>query len=200
MIIINALETVDQQFLLFVNGHHTPWLDMVMWHFTQTYVWIPMYVIMTYLLFVYKGRAAWRWLLLIVLTVAMADVISSGIIKPLVARPRPTHTPGLAEYLHLHQFSNGTFYRGGAYGFLSSHAANSTAIAFLFWLLVRKDVVRPRLLSSLLVLYVVLFCYTRMYLAVHYPSDILGGILIGGFMATLSYYLSSKFYYLCGRF
>jgi len=186
---MNFLESIDRSILLFVNGHHTPWLDGAMWFLTQTLTWLPLYVMLVWLLYVCKGRQTWRWLLLIVLAVACADLVSSGIIKPLVARPRPTHTSGLMEYLHLHQFPNGTFYRGGAYGFLSSHAANSSVIALLVWLILRKDVVFRHLLAVLLCAFVLVFCYTRMYLGVHFPSDILGGLLVGVTVALSSYEL-----------
>lgn len=185
---IDALESVDRSLLLFINGHHTPWLDGAMWFLTQTYTWIPLYVMMLWLLFVCYGKKTWRILLLLVLVVGTADLVSSGIIKPLVARPRPTHTPGLAEYLHLHQYANGTFYRGGPYGFMSSHAANSSAIALMVLFFLRKKTVRPRLLFGLMVAFVAVFCYTRMYLGVHYPSDILGGLLVGCSCAAAGYY------------
>lgn len=185
---IDALESVDRSLLLFINGHHAPWLDDAMWFLTQTYAWIPLYVMMLWLLFVCYGKKTWRILLLLVLVVGTADLVSSGIIKPLVARPRPTHTPGLAEYLHLHQYANGTFYRGGPYGFLSSHAANSSAIALSVFLFMKKKMVHPHLFAALMVAFVIVFCCTRMYLGVHYPSDILGGLLVGSCCALAGYY------------
>lgn len=184
---MKVLESIDRLILLFINGHHTLWLDNAMWFLTQTLTWAPFYLMLVWLLFVCKGRKMWKWLLLIALTVACADLVSSGVIKPLVARPRPTHTLGVMEHLHLHRFPNGTFYRGGAYGFVSSHAANSSAIALLVWLTLRKEVAQRNLLAVLLVSYVLVFCYTRMYLGVHFPSDILGGLCVGVVCAIAGY-------------
>lgn len=176
---MKVLESLDRMILLFINGRHTLWLDNAMWLLTQTLTWIPFYLMLVWLLFVCKRRKMWKWLLLIALTVACADLVSFGVIKPLVARPRPTYTLGVIEHLRLHRFPSGSFYWGGEYGFVSSHAANSSAVALLVWLALREEVVRRNLLAALLAGYVFVFCYTRLYLGVHFPSDILGGLCVG---------------------
>ena len=109
--------------------------------------------------------------------VGLSDFISSGIIKPWVSRLRPTHEPALAGMLHL---VNG--YTGGMYGFVSSHAANTMACALLFSLLYRN-----KYATVALMLWVALNCYSRMYLGVHYPGDIIGGLLVGTSFAGLTY-------------
>ena len=109
--------------------------------------------------------------------VGLSDFVSSGIIKPWVCRLRPTHEPALAGMLHL---VNG--YTGGMYGFVSSHAANTVACALLFSLLYRN-----KYATVALMLWVALNCYSRMYLGVHYPGDIIGGLLVGTLIAGMTY-------------
>ena len=111
------------------------------------------------------------------MAVGLSDFVSSGLIKPWVCRLRPTHEPALAGMVHL---VNG--YTGGLYGFVSSHAANTMACALLFSLLYRN-----RYATVGLMLWVALNCYSRMYLGVHYPGDIIGGLLVGAVLATLTY-------------
>ena len=108
-------------------------------------------------------------LIMLVLAVTLADLLSSGLIKHLVERLRPTHDPSLGNAVHV---VNG--YRGGMYGFVSSHAANFFAVATFLSLLVRH-----RLVTCSLFAWAVLQCYSRVYLGVHYPGDILGGIVVG---------------------
>ena len=112
------------------------------------------------------------------LAVGLADYISSGLIKPLVCRLRPTHEPAIMDTLHL--VNN---YRGGWFGFVSSHAANTLACALLFCLVWRKPA------AYWLMLWVALNCYSRMYLGVHYLGDILGGLAVGCLTAGLAYLL-----------
>jgi undecaprenyl-diphosphatase len=120
-------------------------------------------------------------IVVIVLAVGAADFIASGILKDLVARPRPTRVPELEGVLHL--VNN---YRSGQYGFVSSHAANTMACGLLFSLIWRNKIA-----TSGLMLWVAMNCYSRMYLGVHYPLDILGGLFVGVMVALLGYYALS---------
>jgi undecaprenyl-diphosphatase len=111
------------------------------------------------------------------LAVGAADFIASGILKELVARPRPTRVAELEGVLHL---VNG--YRSGQYGFVSSHAANTMVVALLFSLIWRNKIATVGLM-----LWVAANCYSRMYLGVHYPTDILGGLIVGVLVAAVAY-------------
>ena len=113
------------------------------------------------------------------LAVGVADFIASGILKDLVARPRPTRVPELEGVLHL---VNG--YKSGTYGFVSSHAANTMALALLFSLIWRNKIATIGMM-----LWVAANCYSRMYLGVHYPTDILGGLIVGSLVAVLAYWV-----------
>lgn len=177
--IISIIELIDRKLLLLINGTHAPWADQLFWSVTQTYAWIPFYLMAIFLIWFCYRKKAWKVLLIIALAVAMADIVSSGILKPLVQRPRPTHTPGLAEQLHLYLRPNGTYYKGGPYSFPSSHATNSSTIAILLFHFLRPFQRKQWPLALFLIFYVLIFCYTRPYFGVHYPTDILTGWLLG---------------------
>ena len=184
---------IDQQWLLAINGWHSEWADILMWYISKSTTWLPLYALLVGLI-VYRfgilspslcregrrGSSLLRVLIILAgfaVAVGVSDFVSSGIIKPWVCRLRPTHEPALAGMLHL---VNG--YTGGLYGFVSSHAANTMACALLFALLYRNIYATVGLM-----LWVALNCYSRMYLGVHYPADIIGGLAIGALMATLTY-------------
>ena len=184
---------IDQQWLLAINGWHSEWADILMWYISKSTTWLPLYALLVGLI-VYRfgilspslcregrrGSSLLRVLIILAgfaVAVGVSDFVSSGIIKPWVCRLRPTHEPELAGLIHR---VNG--YTGGLYGFVSSHAANTMACALLFALLYRNKYATVGLM-----LWVALNCYSRMYLGVHYPADIIGGLAIGAMMATLTY-------------
>ena len=172
---------IDTYILLWINGHHTEWLDQLMWWVSQSVTWIPLYIVLVGLI-IYRYRS-WKIVMAILLAFALAvglsDFISSGILKPLVERLRPTHEPSLAPFLHI---VNG--YKGGMYGFCSSHAANTLACALLFMF-----VYKNKITTSVLIVWVAINSYSRIYLGVHYPTDIMAGWIIGCATAALAYAL-----------
>ncbi len=181
---------IDTQILLAINGWHAPWADTLMWIISAKATWIPLYLLLIGLL-VWRYRqpapTPIKWLqkvpacvvmiVAIVMAVGLADFIASGILKDLVARPRPTRVPELEGVLHL---VNG--YKSGRYGFVSSHAANTMACALLFSLIWRNKIA-----TCGLMLWVAANCYSRMYLGVHYPTDIMGGLIVGALVAVAMY-------------
>ena len=190
---LDKLLEIDTQVLLAINGWHAPWADSVMWVISAKATWIPLYLLLIGLL-VWKYRrpiptAKWQWLekvptcvvmiLVIAAAVGLADFIASGILKELVARPRPTRVPELEGVLHL---VNG--YKSGRYGFVSSHAANTMACGLLFSLIWRNKIA-----TCGLMLWVAMNCYSRMYLGVHYPLDIMGGLVVGFLVAVAAYWV-----------
>jgi undecaprenyl-diphosphatase len=191
---LEQLLHIDTEILLAINGWHAPWADTLMWIVSAKTTWIPLYLLligllvwryrqpaMTHVKWLQKVPACVVMIVVIALAVGAADFIASGILKDLVARPRPTRVPELEGVLHL--VNN---YRSGQYGFVSSHAANTMACALLFSLIWRKKIA-----TSGLMLWVAMNCYSRMYLGVHYPLDILGGLFVGVMVALLGYYALS---------
>ena len=187
---LEQLLHIDTEILLAINAWHAPWADTLMWIISAKTTWIPLYALLIGLL-VWRYRkpamTGVKWLqrvpacvvmiVMIAMAVGAADFIASGILKDLVARPRPTRVPELEGVLHL---VNG--YKSGRYGFVSSHAANTMACALLFSLIWRKKIATIGLM-----LWVALNCYSRMYLGVHYPTDIIGGLMVGALVAVAAY-------------
>ena len=192
---LEQLLHIDTEILLAINGWHAPWADTLMWIISAKATWIPLYLLLIGLL-VWRYRkpvmTSVKWLqkvpacvvmiAMIGLAVGAADFIASGILKELVARPRPTRVPELEGVLHL---VNG--YRSGRYGFVSSHAANTMVCALLFSMIWRNKIATVGLM-----LWVAANCYSRMYLGVHYPLDILGGLMVGCLVAITAYVLLWK--------
>ena len=192
---LEQLLHIDTEILLAINGWHAPWADTLMWIISAKATWIPLYLLLIGLL-VWRYRkpvmTSVKWLqkvpacvvmiAMIGLAVGTADFIASGILKELVARPRPTRVPELEGVLHL---VNG--YRSGRYGFVSSHAANTMVCALLFSMIWRNKIATVGLM-----LWVAANCYSRMYLGVHYPLDILGGLMVGCLVAMTAYVLLWK--------
>lgn len=176
---------IDKQLLLAINGTYAPWADALMWQVSQAVTWLPLYALLIVCLAV-MFRGEWLKLAIALLMVAIAvggaDLICAWLIKPLVARPRPTHDAEIGTLIHL---VNG--YRGGAYGFCSNHAANTMACAGLFSAIMKHG--KPRwihlCITLPMLLWVAINCYSRMYLGVHYPLDILGGLVVGALIAWL---------------
>ncbi|MDD7304726.1 MAG: phosphatase PAP2 family protein [Prevotellaceae bacterium] len=168
----------DKYLLLRWNGSDSVWLDGVMWHLSDTRTWALVLIV---LLVVLAQRRDWLRMLLVVLgfalTIALADQISASLIKPLVGRLRPTHDSEIGTLVDI---VHG--YRGGRFGFVSSHAANTMGVAVFLSLLVRH-----RLLTLVLFLWAGIVSYSRIYLGVHYPGDILCGALLGAFVGWISF-------------
>ena len=114
---------------------------------------------------------------MIALVITLADQIASGLCKPFFARFRPTQDPNI---MYMVDIVNG--YRGGRFGFISSHAANTFAISVFLSLLIKR-----KSLTFMLLFWAVLNSYSRIYLGVHYPGDILFGAIEGCFIGYLIY-------------
>ena len=160
---------IDAEALLAVNGMYSSFQDALWWMVSAK--WSSALLVLSLLwILVHKNRRhALLVLAMVALAVLLADQVSSGLIKHLVERLSPTHDPSLENAVHI---VNG--YRGGMYGFVSSHAANFFAIATLV-----SFIMRHRLVVIALYGWGLAQCYSRMYLGVHYPGDILGGIIVG---------------------
>ena len=191
---IDWLESIDRFLLLFINGLHQSWLDEIMWFFSGKLSLIPFYLVL--LFFVKKGNS-WRNFDLICagvfLTVLISDQVSVSLFKEVFQRYRPSHNLEIWQQLHFYQTKPGEFYRGGLYGFISSHAANYFGmLAFVLPLLEKKQ--NWLKITAIIIGFVV--GLSRIYLGVHYPSDVVLGAGIGlliGWILNRYVYLRIKF-------
>jgi undecaprenyl-diphosphatase len=167
---IDRLIEFDKEVLRFFNGLHAPWLDPVMIVLTETVAWIPLYIFILYVIIKEFRREVWVILLGLAITILLADQITASLMKPYFARLRPSQEPTLLEWIHL---VDG--YKGGKFGFASSHAANTFGAATFFFLWLRNI---KRWVIWLFV-WAAFMTYTRIYLGVHYPGDVLVGALVG---------------------
>jgi undecaprenyl-diphosphatase len=187
---LEKLIELDKELLLLLNSFHAPWLDPVMYWTSQTFFWLPLYLFLLYLTIKYYKKDAWIVLIGIVVAILLTDRITSGFMKPFFERLRPSREPSLEGLVHLvKDYYKGTFpYRGGVYGFASSHAANTFATAIFFWLVFRH---RYQWIWVLFI-WATVMTYTRIYLGAHYPGDILVGMLIGLGAGWLGYKIQQQ--------
>ncbi len=162
--------SLDTELFFFLNNLHTPWLDVVIFYLSKTVAWLPLYVFLLYLIITRFGKRSWIPVACIAFCIICTDQITSSIMKPSFERLRPSHEPALQGKVHLVKE-----YRGGKYGFASSHAANTFGIAFFIFLLLRTHY---RWMETLFI-WAFIVSYTRIYLGVHYPGDIVVGAVIG---------------------
>ena len=163
------LNDIDTNVLLAVNGLHDAFQDALWWMVSAKWSSLLIAVALVWVLLHQNRRHALLAVAILVLAILLADQLASGLIKQLVERLRPTRDPALGDVIHI---VNG--YRGGMYGFVSSHASNSFAAATFIALLFRN-----RAVAIGMTVWALAQCYSRIYLGVHYPGDILGGIVVG---------------------
>ena len=171
----------DSSILLAVNGMHSSYFDTFMWLCSRKFEWIPFYLSILYVLFRnFNWRVVLYSLVAMGVILLLTDAVSSHFIRPVVARLRPSNLENpISEMIHI--VDN---HRGGRYGFPSSHASNSWGLVFFVGLLLRR-----RLLTTFLACWALLLCYSRLYLGVHYPGDLLAGMMLGAVVASPVYYV-----------
>ena len=177
----------DRQVLALFNGSDSPFLDSLMVTLTSGATWLPLYVALLYL--VIKNNDTLAQIALVVASCALCffitEFVTEGIVKPAAARPRPLNDP---EWMYMVDIVLDR--KSTDYSFFSAHASNTFGIAIFFcWL------VRNRLFAALMVTWSLINCYTRLYLAMHYPTDIMVGLAFGavaGSVAYLVYYLAHR--------
>jgi undecaprenyl-diphosphatase len=173
------METIlqyDTQLFLYLNSLHFDWLDPIMAQVTRRNTWFPSYLVFAIWLYFQDKKSAVFQIASIVIAVLLADQLCSSILKPLVGRLRPCNEPLLQGLIHIVGDC------GGKFGFCSSHAANSFALATSVYLFFGKNKY-----TVLLFFWAIIISYSRVYVGVHYPLDIVFGAIIGCAFAYLSF-------------
>lgn len=188
---METFESIDRAIVLWVNGCHVDWLDELMWIVSAKATWIPFYLILAFLFIKTLGvKKGGLFLLGAIVSVILADAISVNVFKNVIERYRPSHNLLLQGKLHFYEIKPGEFYQGGQFGFVSSHAANFGAICSFACLTLRNKISN---IAWILFVVWVLVCFSRLYLGVHYLSDLVAGGLLGSLIAFGLYKIICKF-------
>jgi undecaprenyl-diphosphatase len=183
---LESLNQIDTSLFLFINGNHTSFWDVIMWWASDKFIWTPLYTMVLWLLIKQNPGHVALLFLVIVLLVLISDQ-SANLAKFVLIRPRPSHEPALQGMVHM--LYN---YTGGSYSFYSAHASSSFAVAvFVISLIGRK----MKWIIPVVLIYAFLVSYSRIYLGVHYPGDVITGALIG---SIIGYTISRSYLKYCG--
>lgn len=179
--LISLMAELDEQLFVIINSFHSTTGDFIMWGGSDRWIWIPLYLTLAIGIFRRMGIVdAVLCLIAIGITVTLSDQLCASVIRPEIERLRPSCIDNpLSEIAHT---VNG--YHGGRFGFPSCHAANSFALASFLSLLYRTWKARFFIIG-----WSFLLCWSRIYLGVHYPGDIAGGIVIGGICGCLMFFV-----------
>ncbi len=177
--LLQSLIELDKELLLFLNSFHNGYWDNFFWMFTSKEVWLPLYLTIAYVIFKNHGAKGLVTMLAVALLIVLCDQISTNVFKNGFERLRPSHDTDLKYLVHL---INGK--RGGLYGFVSSHSTNSFGLAMFTSLLFRN-----RTYNFFIFLWATINAYSRIYMGVHFPGDIIGGFLLGIILGRIVYEL-----------
>lgn len=178
---IEWLISFDKDLFLTLNGLHNGFFDFLMWWISKGITWLPLHVLVAYLLIKQYGVKGWIIMLFTAVLITMTDQSSVQLFKNVFERLRPCHNPEFEGLVHI--VNNKC---GGKYGFVSSHSANYFGIFTYMFLWLRKS--HP-VFSWFLILCAAIIAYSRVYLGVHYPADIVGGALLGVACAFIAFYM-----------
>lgn len=165
------LNNWDHQLFLFLNGLHVGWLDPVMTFISSEWGWLPFYAVLVFLVF-YKYRWKGLWVLLgVIVVITLSDQISATVFKPIFHRLRPCYDPLIEDLVYLPKGKP-----GGHYGFISSHAANTFALASFIYMTMRQHYKK---VGWVMFSWAAVVSYSRIYMGVHFPGDIICGAAVG---------------------
>lgn len=168
---MNYIKELDTELFLLLNGLHIDWLDPIMTFISGKITWAPFYLVLLFLVIKNYKKQSILIIIGIILLIVCSDQISSGIFKPIFERPRPCHNETIKDLVYL---PNG--HCGGAYGFISSHACNCFALATFITHILKRHY---RKVAWVMFIWAAMVAYSRIYMGVHYPGDVLVGAAVG---------------------
>ncbi len=177
--ILESAVEADKSLLLSINSLHSPFFDTFMFWVSDKWIWVPMYIAMFYAIVKDKQVETVFITIGILLTVLLCDQFSSGLCKPLFERLRPCQDPSISSMVH-----TVCGFKCDLYGFISSHAANTVGVAVFTTMLFKN-----KLFGVFIWLWAALNCYSRIYLGVHFPGDILCGAIAGALLGWLCFFI-----------
>ncbi len=182
---IEWLNDIDTRLLLFLNSFNNSFFDMLMYYISKTSTWIPFYIIIIFLIIRKESfKRGSVVLLFLILSVSLADFTSVHLFKEVFQRLRPCHNQELQGLVHIVHDKC-----GGLYGFISSHATNTFAVAMFVSLLFKN-----RYVWIAMLLWASIISYSRIYLGVHYPGDVIAGSLWGMIISFVFYKIYNNIY------
>jgi undecaprenyl-diphosphatase len=174
---LEKIKAIDSSLFLWLNGHHSPAWDKLMWHISGKIEWVPFYLLLIgYLIYRYKQKSIFL-IIAIVLAVTLADQLAVKAFKEVFQRLRPSNDPIIGNLVHV--VNN---YKGGSFGFVSNHAANTFALASFLCFIFKNTAFR-----ILILIWATIVSYSRIYLGVHYPGDVICGAMLGIICSWLVY-------------
>jgi undecaprenyl-diphosphatase len=174
--LIETLKQIDAELFLFLNGLHNSFFDFVMYWVSDRFIWIPMYLVFIVLIIKKYKKRSWFILLFVALTIASSDQLIN-FAKHYFERLRPCHDESLQALVHTVRG-----HCGGKYSFVSGHSGNAFSLAFF---LIPFFKPHYRYFTLFILIWAALVAYSRVYLGVHFPGDILAGALLGSLVGTL---------------